>query len=467
MLQIIIRLAANIIEIFFVTLSLTIVQKERYKLKDFFICIGLYLPSYFLLKEGDWRIYIIKNMYLFLIFILYLLKIRAKIKKYVPLVCAILSIYSVFKVLISVISIIITLFIVKGISTRQIVGALLSLMFMCIVGWGLTNVLKDKSINLDLSFSNKCMICFIYVITICIKIPFLYTDIRDAFEWKAISISIICCTVIFFIISRIERHNAEMERAKIEENNKELSTKLHKSQEIIPAVVQVLSDVAESSGKEMEEQKTQKLLNEMSDLFGQQLKENSKEDLHLKNFCSTGLTVLDHQLKGYQMEAIDRGVNLDIYVQAPINDIIKRNSIDQLKLQRAVGDLIRNAFRVIINEKRSSRTNGHILLIIGCQYEGILEIAVVDNGAQFPLHVIETFGRRGVTTGGTGNGLADLVEFAEETKATICVEEFDGKTDSFTKKISMIFDKQRENIFISPRWEQVNSSFWKKLNIDL
>ena len=167
------------------------------------------------------------------------------------------------------------------------------------------------------------------------------------------------------------------------------------------------------------------------------------------------------------MEAIDRGVNLDIYVQAPINDIIKRNSIDQLKLQRAVGDLIRNAFRVMINEKRSSRTNGHILLIIGCQYEGILEIAVVDNGAQFPLHVIEAFGKRGVTTGGTGNGLADLVEFAEETKATICVEEFDGKTDSFTKKISMIFDKQRENIFISPRWEQVNSSFWKKLNIDL
>ena len=311
------------------------------------------------------------------------------------------------------------------------------------------------------------MAYFSYFVVVCMKIPFLYTDIRDGFEWKVIFLTIICCTVIFFIISRIERHNAEMERAKIEENNKELSTKLHKSQEIIPAVVQVLSDVAESSGKEMEEQETQKLLNEMTDLFGRQLKENSKEDLHLKNFCSTGLTVLDHQLKGYQMEAIDRGVNLDIYVQAPINDIIKRNNIDQLKLQRAVGDLIRNAFRVMINEKRSSRTNGHILLIIGCQYEGILEIAVVDNGAQFPLHVIETFGRRGVTTGGTGNGLADLVEFAEETKATICVEEFDGKTDSFTKKISMIFDKQRENIFISPRWEQVNSSFWKKLNIDL
>jgi len=371
------------------------------------------------------------------------------------------------KIIIGVLSGIVAELLTSRTLVKQVVGPIVSFGLMILCGNVLIDILKKRIRNLNFSFMKKCMVCFSYTLIVGIKIPFLYTSVQEAKVFKMVIVTIICCTVIFFIISRIERHNAEMERAKIEENNKELSTKLHKSQEIIPAVVQVLSDVAESSGKEMEEQETQKLLNEMTDLFGQQLKENGKEDLQLKNFCSTGLTVLDHQLKGYQMEAIDRGVNLDIYVQAPINDIIKRNNIDQLKLQRAVGDLIRNAFRVMINEKRSSRTNGHILLIIGCQYEGILEIAVVDNGAQFPLHVIEAFGKRGVTTGGTGNGLADLVEFAEETKATICVEEFDGKTDSFTKKISMIFDKQRENIFISPRWEQVNSSFWKKLNIDL
>ena len=238
-------------------------------------------------------------------------------------------------------------------------------------------------------------------------------------------------------------------------------------------MVQILNDVTENSGKEMEEPETQKLLKEMTDLFGQQLKENSKEDLQLKNFCSTGLKILDQQLKVYQMEAIDRRVNLDIYVQAPINDIIKRDDIDQLKLLRAVGDLIRNAFRiteknrnnVTINQnEKMCRANGHILLIIGCRHEGILEIEVVDNGDQFPIFVIEAFGRRGVTTGGTGNGLADLVEFADETKASLCVEEFDGKTNAFTKKVSIIFDKQRKNYYKSFREEQVKSSFWEKLN---
>jgi len=132
--------------------------------------------------------------------------------------------------------------------------------------------------------------------------------------------------------------------------------------------------------------------------------------------------------------------------------------------------LIRNAFRVIgknnvtINQnEKKCRANGHILLIIGCRQEGILEIAVVDNGEQFPIYVIEAFGSRGVTVGGTGNGLADLVEFADETKASICVEEFDGKTNAFTKKVSIIFDKRRKNYYNSLRKEQIKSSFWEKI----
>ena len=464
--QVELRLLTNMIEIFAIIYFLSCIVNITYRMRDFIISILLYLPTFFFLEDNDWKIYVLRNVYLMLIFILYLLKNRGNLKQYLSLICILLSVCGMLKILAAFLGALTAVVMPIDFIMLETQIVLATTVYMFLFALILIYILKHKISNYTLSFSKKCIAYFLYFFVIFGRIPFVYADLQEARPLKTAIISMVCCTIIFFIISRIERHNAEMERAKIEENNKKLSTKLHKSQEIIPAVVQVLSNVAENSGKEMEEQETQKLLNEMTDLFGQQLKENGKEDLHLKNFCSTGLTVLDHQLKGYQMEAIDRGVNLDIYVQAPINDIIKRNNIDQLKLQRAVGDLIRNAFRVIINEKRSSRTNGHILLIIGCQYEGILEIAVVDNGAQFPLHVIETFGRRGVTTGGTGNGLADLVEFAEETKATICVEEFDGKTDSFTKKISMIFDKQRENWFISSRWEQVNSSYWKKLNND-
>lgn len=457
------RLITNIMEIFYITYALSYIRGNKYRLKDSGICILLYLPCFFFLEDVEWKIYILRNVYLLLIFMIYLLKYNGRIFKYMPFTCMMLSICGIVKILVGVLGGLTAEFISIAIMTEETEIVVSTLFFMILSFRLLIYLLKKQNINLNMSFSQKCIAYFVYFIVIFGKIPFLYTDLQEARPLKTATIAMVCCTIIFFIISRIERHNAEMERAKIEENNKKLSTKLHKSQEIIPAVVQILSDVTENSGKEMEEHETQKLLNEMTDLFGQQLKQNSKEDLQLKNFCSTGLKLLDQQLKVYQMEAVDRGVNFDIYVQAPISEIIKRENIDQLKLQRALGDLIRNAFRAIERNSNKCRAKGHVLLIIGCRYEGILEIAVVDNGAEFPLHVIEAFGRRGVTSWGTGNGLADMMEFAEETGASICVEEFDGKTNSFTKKVSMIFDKCRKNYYNSSRKELVGGSFWEKI----
>lgn len=457
------RFIFNVMEIFFVTYSIDLIMSKKYKIKNLAVCVLLYLPSFFLLEERDWKMYVSRQIYLLLICLLYLLKRNGNLKQHVPLICTMLSAYGIAKVLIGVLAVMtVEILPFEFISKdMRVTGASIGYMivFMIIV----MHVIKNKIRNYNWTFSKICIAYFLYFLVVFGKIPFFYSNVTENKVMKAMLMASICCTIIFFIISRIERRNAEMERAKIEENNKKLSTKLHKSQEIIPAVVQILNDVTENSGKKMEEHETQKLLTEMTDLFGQQLKQNSKEDLQLKNFCSTGLIILDQQLKVYQMEAIDRGVNFDIYVQAPINELIKRDNIDQMKLQRALGDLIRNAFRAIERNSKKCRAKGHILLIIGCRYEGILEIAVVDNGEEFPLHVIEAFGKRGVTSWGTGNGLADMVEFAQETEASICVEEFDGKTNSFTKKVSMIFDKCRKNYYNSVRKELIESSFWEKI----
>ena len=460
--QIELRLVTNIIEIFYITYSLSIVQNKVYKLKDFCICILLYLPSFFLLKDNDWRIYIIKHVYMLFIFIVYLLKCEIEVNKYIPLICMLLSVCGIVKVVIAAMGSITALFLYVKFLSLETLGTLSAIFYMIVFCWLMIKTMKSRVVNIEFTFTKKCIAYLIYFIVICAKIPFLYTDIQDALALKMVLISIICCTVIFFIISRIEKHNADKERALIEENNKILSTKLHKAQEILPAMVQAVSDVVENSGKEMEGQQARKLLAEMTDMYGQNLKENSKEDLQLKNFCSTGLALLDQQLKGYQIEASDKNINMDIFVQAPINEIMKKDGIDQWKLQRAVGDMVRNAFRVEEKEDKKCRLNKHILLIIGCQYEDVLEISVLDNGKPFPLYVIETFGKRGVTTGGTGNGLADLVEFADETNASIWVEEFAWETDSFTKKVSIKFDCRRLNYFNSPREAFIKNVFWNK-----
>ena len=450
------RSVGNIIKFLFVVLGVENLKEEKIAKERYVIFSVLYVLGYVFLQGNDSRTYIIQNMYTILMLGICCSKVVCKKNEIVVLTCTLLCFYEVINLVNSILGGVISWLIGPEFYNKEnllLVSLVLKIPLLFI---GLICISKIREIILN--YGKK--ICVIYLFTIFIKIPFLFTDVMYKATWKMVFLTIICCTVIFLIISRIDKHNAEKERAKIEENNKKLSSKLHKSQEILPAMVQVLSNVTENGGTEMEEQEAHKLLEEVSDLYGQQLKENSKEDLQLKNFCSTGLKLLDEQLKVYQMEALDRNVNLDIFVQAPINGIMKKDNIDQLKLQRAVGDLIRNAFRVMEREDKKCRAKGHILLIIGCQYEGILEIAVVDNGAEFPLHVIQAFGRRGVTTGGTGNGLADLVEFADETKASIRVDEFAWETSSFTKKISIIFDKQRMNYFNSSRRELIESSFW-------
>lgn len=460
MYQLCIEIILNILRFTYVMESLCVikcVKVEKYKKVT---SLFLYIIGYIILERDNYQSYIFQRIYFFLVICLMLSKLKSKLIEITSHICIVLISFEVINIVGNVLGALVT-----GVLKNSFLEMLNMAMFCTflikgvILGW-IVHIIKKYSINLRLSFPKQCLAWVIYLIVVCIKIPFLYTDIKDAFTAKVMLLTIICCTIIFLIISKIEKRNAEQEKARIEENNKILSTKLHKSREILPAMVQVLSNVTENNGIEMEQQEAYKLLQEVNDLYGQQLKENSKEDLQLKSFCSTGLKILDQQLNIYQREAVDKDVNFDIYVQAPINELLKRDDIDQLRLQRALGDLVRNAFRSTEREDKKCRAKGHILLIIGCRYEDILEISVVDNGLAFPLEVIEAFGKRGITTGGTGNGLADLVDFTKEIKASICLDEFDGRTNSFTKKISIIFDKKGINYFNSARKGQVTDPFW-------
>ena len=424
-----------------------------------YFCL-IYLVGYYIIGNDNLGRYLLRCAYYgFLVFVIYKELYKDKILYYI-------SFYTIIYECINVVCAVAgtsIVYIFQPYKMLEVYFGSSFLIFKYIIILFFFYMKIEKKENKEISAIKEVIVILGYVLVVCIKIPFLYTDIKDDVTAKMIILTAICCIIIFLIISKIEKHNAAKEMARIEENNKILSTKLHKSREILPAMVQVLSNVTENNGVEMEQQEAHKLLQEVNDLYGQQLKENNKEDLQLKSFCSTGLKVLDQQLSIYQREAIDKNINFDIYVQAPINELLKRDDIDQLKLQRAVGDLVRNAFRSVEREDKKCHAKGQVLLIIGCRCEEILEVNVVDNGAEFPLYVIEAFGKRGITTGGTGNGLADLVEFAKEIKASICLDEFEGRASSFTKKISVIFDKQGINYFNSARKELVTAPFWNTI----
>lgn len=426
----------------------------------------IYVLGFYLVQVGDYREVITRNLYTFLLVLFYFREKEIARSKISVLLCAILGLFEIMVTATGILAGVAVIICPVIFLDIRINIVLITSAFRIICIGKMKRFLDTNDwIDETLLKTKPYIIYFVFFLIVCARIPFLYTGIRDALVWKMVFLTMICCTVVFMIVLRIDRQNAEKEKAWIEENNKILQTKLHKSKEILPAVVHALNDMTKEGKTEMEEQNTHKLLAEVSDLYGLQVKEDSKDDLRLKNFCSTGLALLDQQLKLYQNEALDRNVNLDIIVQAPIDAKMKKNNIDQLRLQRAVGDMIRNAFRAIEREERKCHTRGHILLIIGCQYEDILEIAVVDNGAAFPLQAVEAFGRRGITTGGTGNGLADLVDFAKDVNASIYLEEFPKAEEGFSKKLSIVFDRKERNFFKSSIREQIRGSFWSVIDL--
>ena len=424
------------------------------------LLLVIYVIGYWIVEPGGYKEYIYRHLYTILVFYYYSKDGEHTRGKQKILLCACLGVYEIINTVMNLVTVMLIYFLPFEIRNTKLGMVMVSCVGRVAILYFSLNVLKNVKLNLEKLLRYKTLIYVLFLLTVCMKIPFLYTNTSEVREWKVFILAICFCTTIFFILSQLERRNNAKEKARIEESNKTLSAKLHKSQEILPAMVQMLSDVTEKNGTEMEEHKAHKLLEEVSSLYNQQIKENEKQDLKLKNFTSTGLAMLDQQLNVYYNEAIEREYNLDIFVQMPIDNIVKQQNIDQLRLQRAVGDLIRNAFRAV---GKTQGKGGHILLIIGCQHEEILEIAVMDDGVEIPLHVLEAFGQRGITTGGTGNGLADICEFAKDAKASIHIDEFEEE-DSFKKKISIIFNGLERHCLNTTRKDAIKSSIWNNKN---
>lgn len=152
------------------------------------------------------------------------------------------------------------------------------------------------------------------------------------------------------------------------------------------------------------------------------------------------MVVLDLQLERYLEEAEQQEFTLDIIVCAPMKDILKNIKIELYALLQIVGDLYRNANKVVTKNE----TRGRILMCFGYNQEGDYELSVYDNGEPFPSYVLEHLGERGVTTDGTGHGLSDIFESVHRGKMSFLLNQSLPKESIFTKEICITFDGKEE-----------------------
>ncbi len=246
-----------------------------------------------------------------------------------------------------------------------------------------------------------------------------------------VALTILIMGIIFGILWIIDWYCTEREKRLLWEDNDRMSKRLHKSKELIPALNSALNHLKIDSDSTA----LDGILEEIHQLCQEQLGESRQWDMQEKSFPSTGIHILDEQIQLYGKEAAEKSINFDVFVGAPLPEIFKERHIKELDFLRLIGDLVRNAFRAI---EKSEKAKGNILLVIGC-IDDIFQVDIYDDGAPFPLFILNEFGKRGNTQGGTGNGIADMLDFLEQHKATYQLTEY-GEGATFSKGISIIWN---------------------------
>lgn len=281
----------------------------------------------------------------------------------------------------------------------------------------------------NVSFSAQIGIIFI-----CMILEFSFLELKQSiFEEKDIIVYKMFTFMIVFglIVLFLWLFDKRQEQKRIQE----LTAYAHRTREVIPSVSRVLSKLEELSDYM---DKSDAIVKELKSICDMDMKETKKEAANIKTFNTTGSFMLDEQLEGYLEEAAEQEFDLDIIVRAPADEILETNQIGIYSLMQIIGDLYRNANKVIQKEK----AGGHILICFGFNEEGNYEISVYDNGEGFSDYVLQRLGKRGVTTDGTGHGLADIFRTLEQCKGSFILNQVSSGNSIFTKGICIVFDSE-------------------------
>lgn len=275
---------------------------------------------------------------------------------------------------------------------------------------------------------------------------FLFAE-KSENRYVSISITILVMVVAFCILYGVDWYFAERERKRMWEDNQRMAGLLHKSKEILPLLNNTLAKMKDDD----DSKEFGQILNEVHQLCNELIKESENEDMEFKNFPSTGIHILDEQIQLYGKEAANKGINFDIFVSMPMAGVLKEFNVLQLDFLRFIGELMRNAFRAI---EKAEEIRGNILLVMG-SVNGVLELEIYDDGLPFPIHILNEFGKRGNTDGGTGHGIAEVLEIVKRYNATFKLTEYQDN-NGFTKGISIIWNQQNGRFIETFRRNQIS-----------
>lgn len=237
-------------------------------------------------------------------------------------------------------------------------------------------------------------------------------------------------TMIFTAFMLLQHNRLTAKQQAIEEDNRQMSQRLHRSKDVLGVVSQVVAS---------EDHIDPKLRKELADFCDDEMNEMQDRALGANLIGDTGIELVNVMLQKQMIRCADLNISFDVMIPAPIDGYIREIGISVTEFMRMLNDLLKNAVKAILS---SDNTHRELLLIMGEAGNDCFEIRLYDSGVPFPPKILEHLGERGNTTDGTGNGIADTVETLRHYRASFVIEPIESGTDIYTKCIHIAFDEQ-------------------------
>lgn len=250
------------------------------------------------------------------------------------------------------------------------------------------------------------------------------------YSFVNILILLIYLTMIFTAFMLLQHNRLTAKQQAIEEDNRQMSQRLHRSKDVLGVVSQVVAS---------EDHIDPKLRKELADFCDDEMNEMQDRALGANLIGDTGIELVNVMLQKQMMRCADLNISFDVMIPAPIDGYIREIGISVTEFMRMLNDLLKNAVKAILS---SDNTHRELLLIMGEAGNDCFEIRLYDSGVPFPPKILEHLGERGNTTDGTGNGIADTVETLRHYRASFVIEPIEPGTDIYTKCIHIAFDEQ-------------------------
>ena len=237
----------------------------------------------------------------------------------------------------------------------------------------------------------------------------------------------------------------------IEAETRRLAKENHDYKKYIPALT-----AAFNNEENMPSENTSALQYELALLQEEAHRNTASTAIEAQAYPPTGLILLDVLLERKAKECRENHILFSGCVLESPRFLLHHHNIDLQPLLAIIANLMDNAIRAVnqpcVKEKM-------ILLHFGQAAGRIYQITIADSGMPFTLSTLENLGAVGNTTGGSGYGIASIIETCQKAHASVKLTEYGEQVTGFSKKICISFSGQFRIEIISPRWKELHPKY--------